>query len=199
MPKWERRASERPAELAKAALELCSERGVQATKVADVAARAGVTVGTVYRYFRDKDALIEAALLHAAAPARRAPLADRPGAMLPALADALRRWDRFFREAGSHAARVALSDPRRDSSGRRSVMNTAIREVSELVREGVTRGEFRGDLAPPLVARALVSALALGPVLGDTQAGDDAEYVDVLAAVVTRGMRADGPSWRPSG
>src|SRR5688572_16942807 len=102
-PKWTRRSADRPGELAAAALDLCSERGVQATRVADVAERAGVTVGTVYRYFRDKEALIEAAMQRAERPARRVSLPERPGASLPALADAIRRWGLFFSESGLRA------------------------------------------------------------------------------------------------
>lgn len=96
MPKWKRRSDERPAELAQAALELCAERGVHATRVADVAARAGVTVGTVYRYFHDKDALIDAALQRTAVPSRTSAAPVRPGGSLPAIADAVRRWSTFF-------------------------------------------------------------------------------------------------------
>ncbi|MEM6704463.1 MAG: TetR/AcrR family transcriptional regulator [Acidobacteriota bacterium] len=41
-----------------AAEELFSEQGVEATSVADVAARAGFSVGAVYHHFRDKKALL---------------------------------------------------------------------------------------------------------------------------------------------
>jgi AcrR family transcriptional regulator len=43
--------------LARAGAELFAERGVRATQVADVAKRAGASVGGFYRYFRDKDEL----------------------------------------------------------------------------------------------------------------------------------------------
>ncbi len=43
-----------------AALQLFSQRGFDAARVADVAAQAGVPVGTVYKYFADKDALLAA-------------------------------------------------------------------------------------------------------------------------------------------
>lgn len=197
MPKWKRRADARPAELAQAALELCAERGVQSTRVADVAERAGVTVGTVYRYFRDKDALIDAALKHEARPEKKAAIPNRPGAALPALADALRRWSVFFREAGMRTVRVALSDPQRDAGATHGVMSAAMQELSSLIGDGISRGEFRADLPADAVARALVSALVLDPILGGTAAAHDA-YVEALSALATRGLRADGPSWRPT-
>ncbi len=43
-----------------AAEELFSEKGVDAASVADVAARAGCSVGAVYHHFRDKKALLYA-------------------------------------------------------------------------------------------------------------------------------------------
>lgn len=54
---WKRRSSARPAELQLAALRLFAERGYGSTTIEEIAGGAGVTVGTVYRYFRDKDAL----------------------------------------------------------------------------------------------------------------------------------------------
>jgi AcrR family transcriptional regulator len=194
MPKWTRRSDARPAELAQAALELCAERGVQATRVGDVAERAGVTVGTVYRYFKDKDALITAALQHAAPPVRTSVASARPGAALPAVADALRRWSEFLHGAGAQSLRVALSDPRRDWTASHTVIGDAIGELTTLVQNGIERGELRTDLAPASIARSLIGALMFGPVLGSGDT-DDAD-IDALTALATRGLRGDGPSWK---
>jgi AcrR family transcriptional regulator len=51
MARWEPNARER---LAQAALELYQERGFDETAVADIAARAGLTERTFFRYFGDK-------------------------------------------------------------------------------------------------------------------------------------------------
>jgi AcrR family transcriptional regulator len=65
--RWRRRKAARPQEILDAALDLFAERGFAATRMDDVAARAGVTKGTVYLYFKSKDelfkALVRAALL----------------------------------------------------------------------------------------------------------------------------------------
>jgi AcrR family transcriptional regulator len=196
--RWKRRSAERPAELAQAALELCAERGIHATRVADVAERAGVTVGTIYRYFKDKDALVDAALAIAGGPsaasAGRTAVADRPGAVPIAIADSIRRWGAFFQDAGARAIRVALSDPARDARDTRGVLSAAADEFASLIRLGIERGEFRGDLDPVAVSRALACALALGPALGDSD--EDRTLIDVVTALASRGLRADGPSWR---
>jgi len=51
MVRWEPDAAGR---LRKAAVELFAERGVEATTVAAIADRAGVTERTFFRYFTDK-------------------------------------------------------------------------------------------------------------------------------------------------
>lgn len=56
----ERRKHERPAELLDAALELFVEKGFAATRVDDVAARAGVSKGTLFLYFASKEELFKA-------------------------------------------------------------------------------------------------------------------------------------------
>ena len=66
--RWQRRSEARPAELVEAALVLFSERGFAATRLDDVAARAGVSKGTVYLYFESKEQLFEAVLRQAVAP-----------------------------------------------------------------------------------------------------------------------------------
>ena len=193
-PKWTRRSADRPAELAAAALELCAERGIQATRVADVAERAGVTVGTVYRYFRDKDALIDAAMNRAERPLRKAPVPDRPGASLPALADAIRRWGAFFRESGLRTVRVALSDPRRDSSSSAGALREATEEIASIVTAGIERRDIRADLDAAAIAHALVGALLLAPIFGNGEASE--AHAEAVSALAVRGLRADGPSWR---
>lgn len=59
-PRWERRKESRPAELMAAALELFVERGYAASRLDDIASRAGVSKGTLYLYFSNKQELFEA-------------------------------------------------------------------------------------------------------------------------------------------
>jgi AcrR family transcriptional regulator len=53
--KRSRRKAERPAEILEAAFEECVLKGYLATRLEDVAARAGVTKGTIYFYFENKE------------------------------------------------------------------------------------------------------------------------------------------------
>ncbi|MEY2473848.1 MAG: TetR/AcrR family transcriptional regulator, cholesterol catabolism regulator, partial [Actinomycetota bacterium] len=56
-----------------AAMRLAGEGGYDAVQMRDVAARAGVALGTVYRYFSSKDHLLAAALLEWARSLEEAP------------------------------------------------------------------------------------------------------------------------------
>jgi AcrR family transcriptional regulator len=58
--RWERRKDARPQELMAAALDLFVERGYAATRLDDVASRAGVSKGTLYLYFTNKEELFKA-------------------------------------------------------------------------------------------------------------------------------------------
>ena len=59
-PRWTRRKEARPEEIISAALELFVERGYAATRLEDVAARAGISKGTLYLYFENKEDLFKA-------------------------------------------------------------------------------------------------------------------------------------------
>lgn len=64
-PKWNRRKDARPAEIIEAALDIFAESGFAAAKLGDVAKRAGVVKGTLYRYFDTKEALFRVVVQHA--------------------------------------------------------------------------------------------------------------------------------------
>ncbi len=66
-PKWSRRKEARPAEIIEAALDLFIEAGFADTKLSDVAKRAGIAKGTVYRYFDTKEDLFRAVVRQALA------------------------------------------------------------------------------------------------------------------------------------
>lgn len=59
-PRWERRKESRPSELLDAALDVFVERGFASARLDDVAARAGVSKGTLYLYYDNKEELFKA-------------------------------------------------------------------------------------------------------------------------------------------
>lgn len=68
-PLRRRRKDARPAELVAAAADLFSEKGFAATRLDDVASRAGVSKGTLYLYFDSKEALFRAVIREGIVPA----------------------------------------------------------------------------------------------------------------------------------
>lgn len=67
-PKWQRRAEDRPREICAAALEVFAEKGFAAAKLDEIAKRAGVSKGTLYLYFKDKEQLFRAVVRDAVVP-----------------------------------------------------------------------------------------------------------------------------------
>lgn len=67
--RWQRRKEARPQEILAAALTVFAERGYAATRLDDVARRAGVTKGTVYLYFPNKEELFKAVIRDTLVPA----------------------------------------------------------------------------------------------------------------------------------
>jgi AcrR family transcriptional regulator len=66
--RWRRRKDARPGEIVAAALACFAERGFAATRLEDVARRAGVTKGTLYLYFPNKEELFKAVVRQAVVP-----------------------------------------------------------------------------------------------------------------------------------
>lgn len=90
-----RRKQARPAELLTAALDLFVERGFAATRLDDVAARAGVSKGTLYLYFDSKEELFKAVIRQGIFPVLEqgeAMLAQHDGDARSLLQGLLLRW-----------------------------------------------------------------------------------------------------------
>lgn len=59
-PKYQRRKEDRPQEIADAAFTMFAEKGYAATRIDDVAKRAGVSKGLTYLYYKTKEDLFKA-------------------------------------------------------------------------------------------------------------------------------------------
>src|SRR5881227_3256180 len=56
-PRWRRLPEERPQQIIDAALAIFGERGLAAARLEDIAKRAGLSKGTIYLYFPNKEEL----------------------------------------------------------------------------------------------------------------------------------------------
>ena len=158
VPSRRRRKEARPGEIAAAALAMFVEKGFAATRLEDVAARAGVSKGTVYLYFESKDALFKAAIDAAMMPAIEAAeaLANEAGR---SAADLLRCFvEGWWRMVGSTALGglpkllVAESGnfPEIAHWFHDSIIRRAQKAMARIIEAGIARGEFRqveADLA----------------------------------------------------
>jgi TetR/AcrR family transcriptional regulator, fatty acid metabolism regulator protein len=65
---WQRRAEHRPEEIVAAARALLEQRGYAAVSMAEIARRAGVSEATVYKYFKNRQDLLNQVLREWATP-----------------------------------------------------------------------------------------------------------------------------------
>src|SRR5215212_8066567 len=63
-PRWRRLPEERPEQILNAALVEFGERGLAAARLEDIAKRAGLSKGTIYLYFPNKQALFREMVRH---------------------------------------------------------------------------------------------------------------------------------------
>src|SRR5208337_2823448 len=87
--RWQRRKDARAPEILDAALACFAEKGFAATRMDDIAARAGITKGTIYLYFESKEAVFKA-LARQELGGRIAEVTQRVDAFEGATADLLR-------------------------------------------------------------------------------------------------------------
>lgn len=161
-----RRKEARPGELVAAALEVFAEKGFATTRLDDVAARAGVSKGTVYLYFKNKEALFKAAIEAALTPALEHVEALAAETGCPAT-ELLRRYmDNAWRvmattslgsvpkllvaEAGNFPEIVQWFD-----EGFRRRAEAALERI---IQVGVERGEFRA-VDTDIAARTFMATL----------------------------------------
>ena len=67
-PRYQRRKEDRPQEITEAAFAAFADKGFAATKVEDVARRAGVSKGLLYLYFKTKEELFKAVIRSVVTP-----------------------------------------------------------------------------------------------------------------------------------
>ena len=176
--KWERRSETRPAELIEAALRCFSERGFAATRLDDVAARAGVSKATVYLYFENKEKLFEAVVRAAVAPKldQAHELVDKFEGSTPDLMRSLLAILETALDGPFPAmAKLVISESGNFPELARLWVSLVLRRgfslLERLIERGVERGEFRAvdpAVAAPLVMAPVILAGDLEPVVRST-------------------------------
>ena len=174
IPKFKRRAEARPDEVLDAALELFLEKGFAATKVEDVATRAGLSKGAIYLYFPSKDALLEGIVKRAITPIAAMAFDQLehfegdPRVLLKAIITQLitQMHDPLRVGIPKLILREALQAPQLVEIYKRQVLNEAIPAVTALLQRGMDQGYLR-KLDAELTVRSIVGPVVLHLMLAE--------------------------------
>jgi AcrR family transcriptional regulator len=169
--RWQRRKDARPPEILDAALAVFAQKGFAATRLDDIAAKAGITKGTIYLYFDSKQSLFEALARQSIGvqfDQIKTHLAGFPGTSAELLRFVLSTMGRFAMTSDRVVLpRLVLAEaanfPELAEFWRREVIERGIELMSAIIARGIERGEFRkidlGHAARLCVAPILVIVL----------------------------------------
>ncbi|MBK8762330.1 MAG: TetR/AcrR family transcriptional regulator [Sulfuritalea sp.] len=164
-----RRKDARPSELTAAALQLFIEKGYAATRLDDIAARAGVVKGTLYLYFDSKEALFNAVVREGLVPALslsewKERIADYAGSSPDLLREVILD---FWRVVGSGQAggllKLVLSEAGNSSDFAHIYHDAVIAQGIDLLRAVIARGMARGEFRA--VDTEAVAHIVMAPLL----------------------------------
>ncbi len=150
-PRYQRRKADRPQEITAAAFAAFAEKGYAATRVEEVAQRAGISKGLMYLYFKTKEELFKAVI--------RSVVMRRVDALIEVVEGTGLGSEEFMRGPmaefmkqvpGSPIAvviRLLLSEGPRHPDLLdyywENVVSRALAAITRFIERGVERGEFR--------------------------------------------------------
>jgi AcrR family transcriptional regulator len=187
--KKQRRApADRPREILEAAMALFVEKGFAATRLDDVAARAGLSKAAIYLYFEDKTALFQGVVRQTVGAnvlavdglikAHRGPVAPLIPAILEFMAS------RVEETPMASIAKLVIAESRAfPEIGRfylKEVIGRGVPLFEGLISRGVQSGEFR-PVDPMLTVRSLIGPMLLGIIWKTVFEPIGAEKLDVRA------------------
>ena len=173
-PKFRRRAEARPDEVLDAALELFIEKGFAATRVEDIAKRAGLSKGAVYLYFSSKEAVLEGLVRRAIIPVADTALEalrNYEGDPRIIISTVIKMLGQRFADPRMIAVprivfREVVGFPHLAEMYRIEVLDKVIPVATGLIRRGVEQGYLR-QVDPELTIRSIVGPLMLHLVLAE--------------------------------
>lgn len=150
------RQAERREAILNAALEEFAARGFAATRLDDVARHAGVAKGTIYLYFRDKEALFQELVRTMLSPLvgkiETVPVADLPArAVAEVIADLFVR--EIFGTRRKDVIRLVITEGGRFPKLAEFYYHEVIERVTAALRALLTRAAARGELPSDALAR----------------------------------------------
>jgi AcrR family transcriptional regulator len=161
-PRWRRLPEERPQQILRAALDVFGEHGLAGARLEDIAKRAGVSKGTIYLYFPNKEALfremVRSTIVEAIVAGEGIP---NVGSACDQLLTFMQNyWDFVRTPAFSVIYRVVVSElhhfPDLVEFYSAEVIVRGQRLIAGIIARGVATGEFRA-LDPTVSGRMLIS------------------------------------------
>ena len=207
--KRERRKEARPGELLDAALALFVEKGFAATRVEEVAARAGVSKGTLFLYFPSKEELFKAVVRETIAgrfTEWNQELDEFQGDSAELLRYCMQSWwERIGMTAASGITKLVMSESGTFPEIAAFYQQEVIGPGHDLLKRVLQRGIDRGELRPMDLEYAVYSLIApmifllmwkhsMAPCCPPSQRIDPVGFIDTQVGLLLNGMLVRPPS-----
>jgi AcrR family transcriptional regulator len=184
-PRWQRRKDARPDEILDAALDLFVARGFAATRMDEVARKAGVTKGTVYLYFPSKEDLFKAVVRAWVLPEIEVGehlLAERHDDWAGLLEILLVRWaERMLSDRSGGLSKLMIAEasnfPELAAFYFDAVVLRGRRLFATVIERGIAAGEFR-PVDVNLMTRAVIAPLMMVKVWRHSFAACESAPID---------------------
>ncbi len=159
-PRWRRAPEARPGQIIEAALEVFGEVGLARARLDDIAKRAGISKGTIYVYFPDKEALfkevVRKTVISTIERAERNLTAETATEQLTGY---MRGYWQFLRSPAFAAIyRLVIGElrnfPDLATFYSTEVIARGLRLVSGIIQRGINSGEFR-SMSAEVAARGM--------------------------------------------
>jgi TetR/AcrR family transcriptional regulator len=186
--RYERPSTEREAAILQAATELFGAKGYRGARTAEIAALAGVTERTLFRYFPSKDRLYRRVMFPAVLAATMPRELTETGKLFASDSESFRGWHKRVLKLRIGAARGAapqfrlvLATLMTDESLRARVIEiwkaNLWQHALDTVGRYQKRKQLRTDLPAAAIARAIIS-LNLGYIVARALLAPDAAWDD---------------------
>jgi len=167
-PRWRRLPEERPAQILKAALTEFGESGLAGARLDDIAKRAGLSKGTIYLYFPNKEELFREVVRYTVVSQleeSERQFGEVTGSATEALTQFMRSFWLFIRSSQFaplfrliHAEIHNYPDLARFYA--EEVVTRRHRLIASIIARGIETGEFR-DVDPAVAARMLTAPFVM--------------------------------------
>ena len=186
--RWQRRKAERPGEIIDAALELFVAKGFMATRLDEVAKLAGVSKGTVYLYFDNKEALFKAVVETLVVPEierTEQQIQAFDGSASELISQLVKQWWESVGESqlcGLPKLIIAEAGnfPELASFYVEHVIGRVRRVIARLISRGIAEGEFKA-CDPAYAARLLLAPMVFATIYQHSLLAYDSEPFEVSA------------------